>query len=403
MKVTTLHQSTFTPLSMSNSRINARVSQMQPSGIRAFFDLVIGKQGVISLGVGEPDFATPWHIREAGIHSLETGRTSYTSNSGLLELREEISYFMQKTTGATYDPQGEILVTVGGSEAADLAFRTLLEPGDEALVVDPSFVSYAPLAFLAGGVPVRVPTYPENGFVPTIDDLEKAVTHKTRAMIVNYPNNPTGATLTQNQQDMLVEFVLRNDLILISDEIYLPLTYEGDKLSFASYSEIRDRFLLLHGFSKAWAMTGWRLGIAAGPRDIIAGMTKVHQYSIMCSPTTAQYAAIEALKRGDDEVENMRKEYDRRRRFITHHLNRIGLDCFIPHGAFYVFPSIRITGMSSQEFAEKLLDEENVALVPGSAFGDCGEGFVRCSYATSMNELREAIQRLEQFVIRHKK
>lgn len=396
MKVTTLRQPTTV-----KSRINSRIEQTPPSGIRAFFDLVIGRQGVISLGVGEPDFATPWHIREAGIHSLETGRTSYTSNAGLLELREEISFYFQKTTGTVYDPKGEIIVTVGGSEAADLAFRAILEPGDEAIVVDPSFVSYAPLAFMAGGIPVRVPTYPENGFVPTLDDLERAVSPRTKAIIVNYPSNPTGATLTRAQMDTLADFVLRRDLLLISDEIYLPLTYEGEKLSFASRSELRDRLILLHGFSKAWAMTGWRLGIAAGPRDIIEGMTKVHQYCIMCSPTMAQYAAIEALRRGDDEVENMRKEYDRRRRFITHNLNRIGLTCFEPFGAFYVFPSIRKTGLSSMEFAEKLLEEENVAAVPGSAFGECGEGFIRCSYATSLNELREAMQRMERFVSRH--
>jgi len=397
-----MKETTLMKPSVSKPRINPRVQQMPPSGIRAFFDLVIGRQGVISLGVGEPDFATPWHVREAGIHSLETGRTSYTSNAGLLELREEISFYLQKTTGTVYDPVGEIIVTVGGSEAADLAFRTILEPGDEAIVVDPSFVSYAPLAYLAGGVPVRVPTYPDSGFVPNSEDLERAVSPKTRAIIVNYPNNPTGATLTASQVDMLMDFVLRHDLILISDEIYLPLSYEVDKLSFASHPEIRDRLILLHGFSKAWAMTGWRLGIAAGPKDIIAGMTKVHQYSIMCSPTMAQYAAIEALRFGGDEVENMRKEYDRRRRFITHQLNRIGLSCFEPHGAFYVFPSVEVTGMSSQQFAEKLLEEENVAVVPGNAFGECGEGYVRCSYATSLNEIREAIQRMERFVSRHK-
>lgn len=395
MKVTTLRQP-----STEKSRINSRVEQMPPSGIRAFFDLVVGRQGVISLGVGEPDFATPWHIREAGIHSLESGRTSYSSNAGLLELREEIALYFHRTTHAVYNPQNEIIVTVGGSEAADLAFRAILEPGDEAIIIDPSFVSYAPLALLAGGIPIRVPTYAENGFVPTLEDLENALSPRTRVIIVNYPNNPTGATLSKPQMDRLADFVLQRDLILISDEIYLPLTYEGEKLSFASYPELRDRLILLHGFSKAWAMTGWRLGIAAGPPDIIAAMTKIHQYCIMCSPTIAQYAAIEALRSGDDEVENMRKEYDRRRRFITHNLNRIGLSCFEPYGAFYVFPSIQNTGLSSQEFAERLLEEENVAVVPGSAFGECGEGFVRCSYATSLHELREAIQRMEKFVIR---
>ncbi|MBN2326481.1 MAG: aminotransferase class I/II-fold pyridoxal phosphate-dependent enzyme [Candidatus Omnitrophica bacterium] len=396
MKVSTLQKET-----LSKTRINQRVQQMPPSGIRAFFELVIGKKDVISLGVGEPDFITPWHIREAGIHSLETGQTSYTSNSGLLELREEIAAYLLKTAGSSYDCRSEILVTVGGSEAVDLAFRTILDPGDEVIVVDPSFVSYAPMAFLAGGEPVRVPTFAENGFVPTMDDLERAASPRTRAMIVNYPNNPSGATLTAEQMNLIMDFVLRRDLILISDEIYLPLTYEGDALSFASYRELRDRLILIHGFSKAWAMTGWRLGMAAGPEDLIEGMTKVHQYGIMCTPTTAQYAAIEALRNGGDEVEAMRKEYDRRRRFFTHHLNRIGFDCFVPGGAFYAFPSIRAAGMTSQEFAEKLLEEENVAVIPGTAFGNCGEGHVRCSYASSLKELREAVQRMEQFAHRY--
>ncbi|MGC9329793.1 MAG: aminotransferase class I/II-fold pyridoxal phosphate-dependent enzyme, partial [Candidatus Hinthialibacter sp.] len=306
-----------------------------------------------------------------------------------------------KTTGASYDYHNEILVTVGGSEAVDLAFRAILEPGDEVIVVDPSFVSYAPLAFLAGGVPVRVPTFAENAFVPTLDDLERAASPRTRAMIVNYPNNPSGAGLTAAQMNQIADFALRRGLILISDEIYLPLTYEGEKVSFSAYPDLRDQLILIHGFSKAWAMTGWRLGMAAGPQDLIAGMTKVHQYGIMCSPTMAQYAAVEALRNGDDEVEAMRKEYDRRRRFITHHLNRIGFECFLPRGAFYVFPSIRSTGMTSQQFAEKLLEEENVAVVPGAAFGECGEGHIRCSYASSLKELREAVQRMEQFAQRH--
>lgn len=398
MKVSTLQKDKET---LSKPRINRRVQQMPPSGIRAFFELVIGKKDVISLGVGEPDFTTPWHIREAGIHSLESGQTSYTSNAGLLELREEIAFYLHKTTGASYDYHNEILVTVGGSEAVDLAFRAILEPGDEVIVVDPSFVSYAPLAFLAGGVPVRVPTFAENGFVPTLDDLERAASPRTRAMIVNYPNNPSGAGLTAVQMNQIADFALRRSLILISDEIYLPLTYEGEKVSFSAYPDLRDQLILIHGFSKAWAMTGWRLGMAAGPQDLIAGMTKVHQYGIMCSPTMAQYAAVEALRNGDDEVEAMRKEYDRRRRFITHHLNRIGFECFLPRGAFYVFPSIRSTGMTSQQFAEKLLEEENVAVVPGAAFGECGEGHIRCSYASSLKELREAVQRMEQFARRH--
>ncbi len=384
--------------SVRRSLVNSQVERMAPSGIRRFFDLVMSKEGVVSLGVGEPDFATPWHICEAGIHSLEKGHTSYTSNSGMLELREEVSAYFEKTCGQTYDPVSEILITVGGSEALDLSFRVLLEPGDEAIVVDPSFVSYAPLAELAGGKVIRVPTLAENGFTPDQQDLEKAVSPATRVMILNYPNNPTGAALTRERVEEISEFVIRHDLILISDEIYLPLSYEIEPTSFASLPELRERLILLHGFSKAWAMTGWRLGVAAGPAEAIAGMTKVHQYSIMSSPTTAQFAAIEALRHGDEEVERMRKEYDRRRRYFVHHLNRIGLDCFTPTGAFYAFPCIRSTGMTSLEFAEKLLDQENVAVVPGTAFGECGEGYVRCSYATSLDQLREAIHRMGKFI-----
>lgn len=384
--------------SMKRRLVSRQVEGLAPSGIRRFFDLVMGKQDVISLGVGEPDFATPWHICEAGIHSLETGRTSYTSNSGLIELREEISAYFQRTCGQTFNPQTEILVTVGGSEAVDLAFRTIVEPGDEVIVVDPSFVSYAPLAELAGAKVVRLSTSVEHGFTPDIHLMERAVTPATRSMIVNYPNNPTGAALTREGVEEIAEFVLKHDLILISDEIYHPLSYDIKPVSFASLPELRNRLILIHGFSKAWAMTGWRLGIAAGPAEAIAGMTKVHQYCIMSAPTTAQFAAIEALRHGDDEVERMRQEYDRRRRFFVHHLNRIGLDCFTPTGAFYAFPCIRSTGMSSLEFAEKLLDTKNVAVVPGEAFGQCGEGYVRCSYATSLEQLREAIHRIEAFV-----
>ncbi len=393
MKMSTLPQTVS-----RKTRVNRTVADLPPSGIRRFFDLVMSRQGVISLGVGEPDFVTPWHVCEAGIHSLESGRTSYTSNSGLLALREEISLYLMNTTGRRYDPNGEILITVGASEGVDLVFRTILEPGSEVIVIDPSFVAYPALVTLAGGIPVRVATRPGHGFAPRREDLDQAVTPRTRALMINYPNNPTGATLSQDQVHEIADFVLRNGLILISDEIYLPLTYEGDAFSFAAIPELRDHLVLLHGFSKAWAMTGWRLGFAAGPPDLIAAMTKIHQYAIMCPPTTAQHAAVEALKNGHKEVETMRQEYDRRRRFISHHLNRMGLTCMIPRGAFYVFPSIQRTGLSSQDFAERLLAEYNVAVVPGTAFGECGEGFVRCSYATSLDALREALRRIEAFV-----
>jgi len=394
--------STFPQTQSRKPRVNQTVADLPPSGIRRFFDLVVSRQGVISLGVGEPDFVTPWHICEAGIHSLESGRTSYTSNSGLLALREEIAQYLEATTGNRYDPVKEILITVGASEAVDLIFRTLLEPGDEVIVIDPSIVAYPALVTLAGGIPVRIATRPEYGFAPRREDLDRAVSPRTRALMLNYPNNPTGAALSRDQIEEIADFVTRNDLILISDEIYLPLTYEGDPISFASLPAVRNHLVLLHGFSKAWAMTGWRLGFAAGPPDLIAAMTKIHQYAIMCPPTMAQHAAVEALKNGHKEVESMRLEYDRRRRFISHHLNRMGLTCMIPQGAFYVFPSIQSTGLSSQEFAERLLDEYNVAVVPGTAFGECGEGYIRCSYATSLDALREALRRIEAFVTDHR-
>ncbi len=388
----TIHQT------LKKSRINPVVSSLPPSGIRKFFDLVAGKPDVISLGVGEPDFATPWHICEAGINSLELGHTSYSSNNGIPQLREEIAAYLQKQNNVTYNPQDEILITVGGSEALDLSFRSILEPGDELIIVDPSFVSYAPLVTLSGGVPIRIPTTMENHFLPLKSDLEKVVSPKTKGMIINYPNNPSGAMLSRSQTTEIAEFIIDSDLILISDEIYHPLTYDEEPLSFSSVPELKDRLLLLHGFSKAWAMTGWRLGFAAGPNDILSMMTKIHQYSIMCAPTTAQEAAIEALRHGDEEVERMKKEYDSRRRYITHHFNRIGLDCLLPKGAFYAFPSIKRSGLSSQVFAEQLLEKENVAVVPGDAFGECGEGHIRCSYATSLNDLKEAIRRIERFL-----
>ena len=388
------------PPSTVKPRVNPRIEAMPPSGIRAFFDLVAGRSDIISLGVGEPDFSTPWPITEAGIHSLELGHTSYTSNSGMPSLRAHLAEYLQEHHQAHYDPDHQIVVTAGGSEALDLVFRAILQPGDAALVIDPSFVSYAPLVELVGGEAIRVPSHSENGFVPRIEDLEAALTTNTRALLVNYPNNPTGAALTAEQREALAQFVLRHDLLLISDEIYLPLTYEMAPQSFAAREDIRDRLVLIHGFSKAWAMTGWRLGFAAGPGDIIGAMSKIHQYSLMCASTPAQHAAVEALKNGQESVEEMRKEYNSRRRFMIHHLNRIGLDCFTPRGAFYVFPSIQRTGMSSTAFATRLLEEEKVAVVPGSAFGECGEGYIRCSYATSLSGLRVAIQRMERMVNR---
>ena len=386
---------------VSRRRINPKVEALPPSGIRRFFDLVANTTGVISLGVGEPDFRTPWHICDAGIHSYEIGHTSYTSNSGILLLREVLSEYLKRKLHCEYDPQDELLITVGGSEALDLTFRALLEPGDEVLIIDPSFVSYGPLTLLAHGVPVRIPTTAEQGFAPSREQLERAITPQTRALLVNYPNNPTGAVLSREQAQGIADFVQRHNLFLISDEIYLPLSYGGDKVSFTGFPELHDRLVLIHGFSKAWAMTGWRLGFAAGPRDVIAAMTKIHQYSIMCASTAAQFAAVEALREGDEEVESMRQEYDRRRRFITHHLNRLGLDCYEPQGAFYVFPSIRCTGLSSEDFALNLLEEEKVAVVPGTAFGACGEGYIRCSYATALEELRQAVVCLERFLTRH--
>jgi aminotransferase len=388
-------------LKTQRSRISRTVQSLPPSGIRRFFDLVANTDDVISLGVGEPDFATPWRITEAGIHSLETGHTSYTSNTGLLQLRKEIAKYLQVNHQANYSPESELLVTVGGSEALDLSMRAVLEPGDEVIVLDPSFVSYAPLVSLAGGVPVRIATLAENAFSPTIEQLESALSDKTRALVINYPNNPTGAVITKEQAKEIADFVQKHDLFLISDEIYVPLTYEGDLVSLTSFEEIHDRLILIHGFSKAWAMTGWRLGFIAGPSDLVAAMTKIHQYTIMSASTTAQHAAIEALQSGDVEVEPMRREYDRRRRYFSHHLTDAGLTCFSPKGAFYVFPSIHISGLSSEDFAVKLLEEERVAVVPGTAFGVCGEGFVRCSYASSMDELREAAKRMERFTNRY--
>ena len=393
--------STVLPLmTMKKSRINERVVTIPPSGIREFFDLVSTQEDVISLGVGEPDFATPWHICEAGIHSVEIGQTCYTSNSGLIELREEASSYIKKNHGGEYNHKNELLVTVGGSEAIDLALRAILQPNEEVLIPEPCFVAYSPLTLLAGGVPVAVPTSCENGFIPEIAALEERLTPATKAILVNSPNNPTGAVIPKELVEEIAAFALRNDLFIISDEIYLALSYEGNAPSFSAIPELHDNLIMIMGFSKAWAMTGWRLGIAAGPADVISAMTKIHQYAIMCAPTFSQMAALEALRNGDEEVARMHREYDARRRYICHHFNRMGLACVVPKGAFYVFPSIASTGLTSREFAQQLLREENVAVVPGSAFGESGEGFVRCSYATSLEEIRKAVERIEKFVKR---
>ncbi len=380
--------------------VSRMVEDLPPSGIRKFFDLVVGTPGVISLGVGEPDFVTPWHICEAGIHSLERGMTSYTPNQGLLALRQAVSGYLNEEFGVTYSPDTEILITVGGSEAVDLVCRAVLEPHDEAIVTQPCFVAYTPLVSLAHGTPVVVDCFAKDGFLPTRSSLDAAVSERSRILIVNFPNNPTGAGLDRATFEMITEFAIENDLLLVSDEVYVPLTYSDEVFSFTSVPELRHRFLLVHSFSKGWAMTGWRMGFCAGPPELVAAMTKIHQYSIMCTPTTAQMAAIEALARGRKEMLAMKREYDRRRRFIVKSFNELGLKTVDPKGAFYVFPDVRETGLSSEEFALRLLEEERVAVVPGTAFGACGEGHVRCSYASSMDALREAVTRIDKFLKR---
>jgi aminotransferase len=387
-------------VSQTKSRISQRVQGLPPSGIRKFFDLVEQMPEAISLGIGEPDFVTPWRVREAGIYSLERGHTHYTPNRGIGPLLAEISHYLERRFGLSYDPEAEILVTVGGSEAIDLALRSVLEAGDGVLVPQPCFVSYQPCAVLAGGRALPVPTYVKHEFRVQVDDLENACDEATRALLMSYPSNPTGASMPEKGLQSLVEFAVSRDLLVISDEVYAELTYNGEHCSAAAIPGARERTILVSGFSKAWAMTGWLLGFAAGPADIISAMVKVHSYAVMCSPTTAQEAAIEALRGCDEEVAGMRREYDQRRRVIVKRLNDMGLTCFEPKGAFYAFPSISATGLSSEEFAERLLHEEKVAVVPGTAFGACGEGFVRCSYATSMALIEEAMSRTAAFVKR---
>jgi aminotransferase len=382
--------------------ISKRVKGIPPSGIRRFFDLLASMEGVISLGVGEPDFVTPWHIREAGIYSLEKGFTSYTSNYGLLELREELARYLKARYGLDYDPQRQILITVGVSEGIDLAMRAILDPGDEVLIHDPGYVSYMPCTILAGGAFVPVPTTIENDFQVKAEDIERQVTPRTKALLLGYPNNPTGAVMDHEGLMKVAEVAERHNLIVISDEVYERLVYGVEHTCFASLPKMKERTILLSGFSKAYAMTGWRLGYAAATEEIIEAMMKIHQYTMMCAPTMAQMAAIEALKNGEARVAEMVAEYDQRRRIMVNGLNDIGLTCFEPRGAFYTFPSVKSTGLSSEDFAERLLIEDRVAVVPGSTFGQCGEGYVRCCYATSLSDIEEALERMSRFVKRHR-
>lgn len=381
--------------------LNKTVTEIKPSGIRKFFDIVSEMKDAISLGVGEPDFDTPWHIREEGIYSLEKGRTFYTSNAGLAELKEEICHYLKRRFHLEYNPAKETLVTIGGSEAIDIGLRAMLDPGDEVLIPQPSYVSYLPCVMLAGGVPVVIELKAENEFRLTKKEVLDAVTEKTKVLIMPFPNNPTGSIMTREDLQEIADVVVEKDLFVISDEIYSELTYGGNHVSIAEFPGMKERTIVINGFSKSYAMTGWRLGYAAGPEGIIAQMIKIHQFAIMCAPTTSQYAAVEALKNGDDDVAMMREEYDKRRRYVVNALREMGLACFEPRGAFYVFPDIRNTGMTSDEFANRLLAEEKVAVVPGTAFGDCGEGFLRISYAYSIENLKIALGRMENFVKRH--
>ncbi len=387
-----------------NSRISQTVRDLPPSGIRKFFDVAAKMEDVISLGVGEPDFVTPWPIRESCVYGLERGYTSYTANRGMLELRQEIAKQYMDRYQIGYNPETEILVTVGVSEALDLAMRSILMPGDEVLIPEPCYVSYQACTALAGGVPVSVPAKIENEFRITPEELEEHVTSKTRALLIGYPNNPTGAIMTRKDLEAIADFAVKHDLIVLSDEIYGDLTYGGEEhVCFSALPGMKDRTILMNGFSKAYAMTGWRIGYVLANPVITAAMTKIHQYTMLCAPITAQIAAVEALRHCAKYRDKMVAEYDRRRRLIYDGFTKIGLECFEPKGAFYIFPSIVSTGYTSNDFAEKLLETEHVALIPGSAFGACGEGHVRCSYATSADKISEALNRIEDFVIHHKK
>ncbi|MBE5949023.1 MAG: aminotransferase class I/II-fold pyridoxal phosphate-dependent enzyme [Lachnospiraceae bacterium] len=384
---------------MDSSRfLSEKVKGIKPSGIRKFFDIVSEMKDAISLGVGEPDFDTPWHIREEGIYSLEKGRTFYTSNAGLSELKEEIAKYLLRKIDVNYNYKSEVLVTVGGSEAIDAALRAVINPGDEVLIPEPCYVSYTPCAVLADAVPVTIELKEENQFKLTREDLLSKITPKSKVLVLAFPNNPTGGIMTKEDLEAIADIIIDNDLLVLSDEIYSELTYLGDHVSIASLPGMRERTIVINGFSKAYAMTGWRLGYAAGPEAIIGQMTKIHQFAIMCAPTTSQYAAVEALRNGDKDVEMMRESYNQRRRFLVNAFKEMGLDCFEPYGAFYMFPSIKKFGMTSEEFATRFLEEEKVAVVPGTAFGDCGEGFLRISYAYSLEQLKEALERLARFV-----
>lgn len=380
--------------------LSEKIVNIAPSGIRKFFDLVSEMDDAISLGVGEPDFDTPWRIREEGIYSLERGRTFYTSNAGLKELKQEICRYLSRKTNVEYDFRNEVVVTVGGSEGIDIAMRAMLDKGDEVLIPQPSYVSYLPCTVLADGVPVIIPLQRKNEFKLTVEELENAVTEKTKILVLPFPNNPTGSIMTREDLEPIAKFVVEHDLFVLSDEIYSELSYKGEHVSIASFPGMKERTILINGFSKGFAMTGWRLGYACGPKKIIEQMIKIHQYAIMCAPTNSQYAAVEALRNCEGEVEEMRNAYNQRRRFLVNEFKRMKLDCFEPYGAFYIFPSIKEFGMSSEEFAMKFLAEEKVAVVPGTAFGECGEGFLRISYAYSLEDLKEAIGRLERFISR---
>ncbi len=378
--------------------LSKKIVGIEPSGIRKFFDVVSEMKDAISLGVGEPDFDTPWRIREEGINTLEKGKTFYTSNAGLKELKIEISKYLERKVHVSYDYNKEVLVTVGGSEGIDIAMRAMLDPGDEVLIPQPSYVSYLPCAVLADGVPVVIPLQEKNEFKLTAEELEEAITPKTKLLVMPFPNNPTGSIMTKEDLEPIVDVVKKYDLFVISDEIYSELSYKGEHVSIASFPGMKERTILINGFSKGYAMTGWRLGYACGPKEIIEQMVKIHQYAIMCAPTNSQYAAVEALRSCDAEVQEMRDAYNQRRRFLVNEFKRMKLKCFEPFGAFYIFPSIEEFGMTSEEFANRFLQEEKVAVVPGTAFGACGEGFLRISYAYSMEDLKVALERLERFI-----
>ena len=380
--------------------LSKKVTEIKPSGIRKFFDLVSEMKDAISLGVGEPDFETPWHIRDEGIYAFERGRTFYTANAGLKDLRIEINNYLQRRQGLSYNPDNEIVVTVGGSEAIDIALRAMLNAGDEVIIPQPSYVSYEPCTVLADGVPVIINLKAENKFRLTAEELENAITDKTKVLILPFPNNPTGSIMEKEDLESIAKVIIKHDIFVISDEIYSELSYKNKHISIASIDGMKERTILINGFSKSYAMTGWRLGYACGNKDIIAQMTKIHQYAIMCAPTISQYAAVDALKNGDEDVEKMKKSYNQRRRFLMNAFKEMDLECFEPFGAFYVFPCIKEFGMTSEEFATRFLEEEKVAAIPGTAFGDSGEGYLRISYAYSLEKLKIAMDRLKNFVTR---